>query len=374
MLAFFAFIIVGALVAVSFGNYATDLFIGDGAPAIWVKVFTSAIIVLLTIVNLIGANAVTRAQTVVVSIVLVVLVGFALAMLSQINTSFLAPSTYPPLSYILASVALTFFSYLGFGVIAFTGGDIVNPAKNMPRAMYISLGFTMALYVALAIGVFGTLTVSEVIANADTALAVAALPIFGQVGFTMISIAALFATTGSLNSQLFANSGLTNRMAQDGTLPPIFGRKYRRGGTYGLLIAAVITLIVANLFDLAAIASLGSAVALAIYVLITIAHLRIADETKASRPVLIVALIATSVAILVFAWYTLATEPQFFVILLAGIVLAWLIEAIWLGISKRQPKEGEPAPGTQDTDMDVTRSATGEAREPSEKEAGTPTT
>ena len=52
----------------------------------------------------------------------------------------------------------------------------------MPRAMYISLGFTMLLYVALAIGVFGTLTVQEVIANADTALAVAAYPIFGAAG------------------------------------------------------------------------------------------------------------------------------------------------------------------------------------------------
>jgi amino acid transporter len=342
MLGFFSYIIVGAMVAASFGSYASELFLGDGAPALWAKIFASAIIILLTIVNMIGAEAVTRAQTVVVSIVLLVLVGFALAMLTQIDTSLLAPSTYPPLSNILASVALTFFAYLGFGVIAFTGGDIVDPVRNMPRAMYISLGFTMFLYVALAIGVFGTLTVQEVIANADTALAVAALPIFGQFGFTMISIAALFATTGSLNSQFYANIGLTNKMAQDGTLPPVFGRKYQRGGTYGLLIASVITLIIASLFDLAAIASLGSAVALAIYVLITIAHLRMANETKASKPVLIVALMATSIAILLFAWYTLVTDPQFFVVLLASIVLAWVIEAVWRGISKRQQNVSEP--------------------------------
>ena len=55
----------------------------------------------------------------------------------------LAPAAYPPLSKIFASVALTFFAYLGFGVISFVGGDIENPKENMPRAMYISLGFTM---------------------------------------------------------------------------------------------------------------------------------------------------------------------------------------------------------------------------------------
>jgi amino acid transporter len=215
----------------------------------------------------------------------------------------------------------------------------------MPRAIYISLCFTIILYVALSVGVFGTLTVEEVIANADTALAVAALPIFGQAGFTLISVAALFATTGSLNSQLYANTGLTGRMAEDGTLPPVFGRKMERGGTYGLVIASVITLIVTNLFNLATIASLGSAVALSIYVLITIAHLRLADETKASKPVLILALLTASLAILLFAWYTLETDPQFFVVFLASIVLAWVVEAILRRTSKREPGASEN-PGT----------------------------
>ena len=81
--------------------------------------------------------------------------------------------------------------------------------------------------------------------------------------------------------------------------------------------------------------------ALAIYVLITIAHLRMAKETGASRAMLVLALITTSVAILLFAWYTLKTAPQTFAILVATIVLAWVVEAIWRSISKRQLKSGE---------------------------------
>jgi amino acid transporter len=204
--------------------------------------------------------------------------------------------------------------------------------------MYISLGFTMALYVALAVGVFGTLTVEEVIANADTALAVAALPIFGALGYTMISIAAVFATTGATNSQLYATLGASYAMAKDGHLPPVFGKHGRRGpgGAQGLVISALIAIALAVFFDLGAIASLGSAVALLIYVLITIAHFRLANETGASKAVLALALITTSIAILVFAWYTLRTDPQTFVVLLVTIVLAWVVEAIWRGISKRK--------------------------------------
>jgi len=264
-------------------------------------------------------------------------------MLLQIDPSLLAPAGYPPMGNVLASVALTFFAYLGFGVLAFAGGDIEDPAKNMPRAMYISLGFTMLLYVSLAIGVFGTLTVGEVVANADTALAVAALPVFGAFGYTMISIAAVFATTGAVNSQLYASVGATYAMAKDGHLPPAFGLKRRRreGGTQGLVITALLSILLAVFFDLGAIASVGSAVALAIYVLITIAHLRMARETSASRPILTVALIATTVAILLFCWYTLVTAPQTFVVLVLTIVLAWVVEAVWRSISKRELRSSE---------------------------------
>ena len=344
MLGYFSVLIVTAMVAVTFGNYATDLFLGENANPIWVKIFAAAIIIVLTFVNSISAEAVTRAQTVIVSVVLVILSGFAIAMLSQMDVTLLSPSGYPSFSYIMASVALTFFAYLGFGVISFSGGDIENPKVNMPRAMYISLGFTTVLYVALAIGVFGTLTVDEVIANKDTALAVAALPIFGTAGYTMISISALFSTTGATNSQLYATVGATYAMAKDGTLPPVFAkpRRYRPGGSQGLVISSLLILALALLFDVTAISSIGSAVALAIFALVTIGHMRMRKETGASLFMLILALIATTLAILLFAWYTLLTSPQTFAILVVTIILAWVVEAIWRSISKREVKAVEP--------------------------------
>ena len=67
-----------------------------------------------------------------------------------------------------------------------------------------------------------------------------------------------------------------------------------------------------------------------------------AGETKASQPVLMLALVATSGAILLFAWYTLLTEPQIFAVLLVSIVLAWVVEAIWRRIGRRQPQVSEP--------------------------------
>jgi L-asparagine transporter-like permease len=153
----------------------------------------------------------------------------------------------------------------------------------------------------------------------------------------MISIAAIFATTGATKSQLYASIGATYAMAKDGHLPPVFAlKRRRRGGTQGLVISSLLIILLAVLFDVSAIASIGSAVALAVFVLITIAHLRMTNETKASRPVLYLTLIATSLAVLLFAWYTLLTAPETFAVLVGTIILAWVVEAIWRWYSKRE--------------------------------------
>ena len=49
---------------------------------------------------------------------------------------------------------------------------------------------------------------------------------------------------------------------------------------------------------------------------------------------MILALITTLVAILLFAWYTMLNDPQTFVFLVATIILTWVVEAVWRGISK----------------------------------------
>ena len=67
-----AVVIVTAMVAVSFGGYATSLFIGENADPAWDNVFTTAVILLMVGVNLVGASFVARAQTVIVAGVLAV--------------------------------------------------------------------------------------------------------------------------------------------------------------------------------------------------------------------------------------------------------------------------------------------------------------
>jgi amino acid transporter len=62
-------IVITALVAVSFGSYATSLVIGEEASAVWVKVFAAAILLIMLWLNVAGSKAVARVQTVIVWVV-----------------------------------------------------------------------------------------------------------------------------------------------------------------------------------------------------------------------------------------------------------------------------------------------------------------
>src|ERR1700751_3748444 len=187
--------------------------------AVWIKTFAALIIIVMTAVNVVGSQLVANAQTVIVYVVLGILTLFAVVTLVNMNPSLLAPSKYPPLRDIISSVALTFFPFLGFGIIPFTAKDLAKPSRQLPRAMYLALGIATVIYIAIALGVFGTLTVDKVISSGGTAIAVAAEPTLGRAGYWLITITALFATAGATNAGLYPAQGLSERLAGGGRVP-----------------------------------------------------------------------------------------------------------------------------------------------------------
>ena len=235
--------IITGMVAVSFGSYASEAFADGGAGL--TKLFAVLIVLAMTLLNILGSEAVAKAQTVVVVVVIGILAIFAVTTLSNINLDLLATSGYPPLSDIVSSVALTFFAYLGFGVITFTAKDLADPARELPRAVYGALSIATVIYVAVSLGVFGVLTVEEVISSGGTALAVAAEPTLGSLGYGLMSITALFATAGATNSGLYPAAGLCEQLAATGQFPPGLGGRIGGRAPAGLLVTAAAAIILA---------------------------------------------------------------------------------------------------------------------------------
>ena len=324
--------IITAMVAVSFGSYASAAFADGGAT--WTKIFAVLVVLVMATLNVLGSQAVAKAQTVVVVVVVGILTVFAVATLSNLDTSLLAFSGYPSLRAVVSSVALTFFAFLGFGVITFTAKDLANPARQLPRAVYLALAIATVVYVAVALGAFGTLTVDEVVESGGTALAVAAQPILGDAGYWLMSVTALFATAGATNSGLYPATGLCEHMASAGQFPPVLGRRFGNRAPAGILLTAAVAIGLSIGFSLTAIASIGSAVALIVFALVSAGHLRVRGETGASVWLLALAIASAVIVLVTFAFTTLVEEPATAVALL---VILLMSSALDLGWKHRRP-------------------------------------
>jgi amino acid transporter len=333
-----AFVIVCSMVAVSFGSYASSLFAGDDAWSGWDNVFSSLLVVAMVAINMVGATFVSRVASVMVVVLLAVFGVFVWVTLFEIDTSLLAFDTYPSFGDVVASVALTFFAFLGFGVMTFTVGSLARPERELPRAMVLALGLTTLTYVLIALGVFGTLTTEEVIGYGETAIAEAARPALGDAGYTVMAVAALLATAGATNATLFGGRNLTAMLAELGQFPPVFGRGSRLGPHGGLMITGALVLVVANSVDLSAIASVGSACALVVFLLVGIAGFRRRAETGAAGWLVLVGVTATALVLVLFAIDTLQNAPQTFTAMVGIAALAVAADFVW----KRQRPAATP--------------------------------
>ena len=328
-------IIVIAMVASSFGTYSTALFTGGGQSATLIKILATAIVAgVVVLSSLGGAKAIAKAQAVLVRLVIVILMGIAAITMFTADWSLLAPATYPPVSDIVGSIALTFFAFLGFNMISFTAKDLKDP-DDLGPASYIAILVAIAIYVAVSLGVFGQLTPQEVTDAGAMAIALAVKPVLGQIGYVIVAITAMLSTAGAINANLYAAPGLLGTMAADGTLPSFFGAKK---GKYpaSLLVTAALILVFVWVFDLSAIASLGSAVALFIFLVISIGHIRIRKETGANVILLAFGGLTVVVTLVSFFSTTLKTSPASLIAFVVLVVLAVVADTVWRSVRARR--------------------------------------
>jgi len=293
------------------------------------------LVIVMSGLNVAGSTLVAKVQSLIVFVVVGILAFFAIVTATEANPALVAPSTYPSLRLIISSVALTFFAFLGFGVVTFTAKDLRDPSRQLPRAMTIAIGVAAVIYIAVSLGVFGTLGVDQVIASGPTAIAVAAQPVLGDLGFWLMLVTALFATAGATNAGLYPAIGLSDHLAATGQWPTAMGR--RIGSIpVGLVVPAVAIIAMLLFFDLSAIASIGSAVALMIFGLVSIGHLRVRQETGANLGVLVLAIATTVISLVTFIFTTLIEEPASIATLIAIVIVSALIDLTWARIRDRR--------------------------------------
>jgi APA family basic amino acid/polyamine antiporter len=109
------------------------------------------------------------------------------------------------------------FSQTGWNGVTFTGGEIRDPGRTLPRALLLGCGTVVALYLMANVAYVLTLSLSE-IQNADKGRVGTATmeAILGSVGAKLMAAGIMVSTFGCVNALVLSGPRVYYAMARDG--------------------------------------------------------------------------------------------------------------------------------------------------------------
>lgn len=333
LLMYFSMVINESLVARTFGTYTLQLF--DVEKGSWlVPALGVGLLLFAFFVNILGNKFI---QTFSFFMAFIKIGGLALLAVGGLWASgfdFESISVAPEnttASGFLGAVALGILAYKGFTTITNSGGEIKNPHQNVGRAIIISIGICIAVYMLVAFAVGGNLTIDEIVQAKDYALAEAARPAYGQYGLWITVGFAIVATVSGVIASVFAVSRML-AMLTDMKLVPhshfgMPGDIQKHTLVYTIVLAMLLTVF----FDLSRIASLGAI----FYIIMDIAihwgvfrHLR--KEINANAFILITAIILDGIVLGAFLIVKAQSDMLVIYVALAGMAIIFAGERLFL--------------------------------------------
>ncbi len=326
-----------ALYARAFGGYAVT-FLPANSSSSWIGILGTGIVLLFVLLEFIGARAVAAFESVNEFIKITILTLFAVIGYFSIKPQLLSLTRWPGTSHILFGAALIFIAYEGFGLITNAAEDMRTPHKTLPKALYLSIAIVILLYVSVSMNVVGHLSVAQIVKAQDYALAQAAVPFLGRVGFVVIVITALLSTASAINATLYGGSNVSYMIARDGELPKVFERTVFREAKEGMLITAALVIVFLNTLPLDRIALLGSGAFLLIYGSVNVAHLKLYKETKAKPLLIWTAILGDLASFVVLTIYSLQKAPVTLWVLVGVVAFSFTLEWGYRTITRRDLK------------------------------------
>lgn len=166
---------------------------------------------------------------------------------------------------LVQAMGYRFIALQGFDLIAAVGGEVRHPKRNLPRAIYLSLGIALAIYLPLiflisTVGVGpGEHVAERARVNPEGLVADAAERFLGPAGFWLVILAGVLSMLSALRAKLLGASGVAFSMARDRTLPRLLGRMRGRSGTPAIGVAVTALALAAVVVAIGDVSAAGAA-------------------------------------------------------------------------------------------------------------------
>ncbi len=236
---------------------------------------------LLTLLNTKGTKESGTFQIVVTVGKVALLIWFVGGGLSSVTAEMMIDRLSTDIVAITSTSAMVFITFFGFSAIAASAGEVKDPVKNIPKAIFWSMGIVTVLYTA----VVAVILAAGLTEYTEAAMGSAAKLFLGPVGGAVIVGGALFSMISASNASIMAGSRVAMAMAHLNHLPTLLGRVHPKTHTpvAALILVGVAIGIFAVLLPLEDLAHFADTVLLLALILVNaalIAHRRMHPDLE----------------------------------------------------------------------------------------------
>ena len=291
----FAYTVACALYAAGFGSFFLEFLARyfPGTHGLMVSVAgehaATVFMILLagtafTLLNVRGAGVTGKAENVMVIAKIAVLAVFIVfgieSMLGDVPAAKAEFEPFFPkgMSGVFIAMGLTFIAFEGYDLIATVAEEIKDPAKNIPKATFVSLGVTVFIYMCVLVVSLGAVHSDDLASweflgkYQEIAIVKAAAQMMPGIGVFLIVFGGVLSTVSALNATVLASSRVAFSMARDGWLPGKMATIHRRRRTphVAIIVTGAIFLITAVALPVDALGSAASVMFLLVFAMVNL--------------------------------------------------------------------------------------------------------
>lgn len=216
---------------------------------------------------------------------LIPLVFILLIGVKDISFSNFAFESFPTTDSLGEASLLLFFAFLGAESALSVSGEVSKPQKNIPRAIFISIGFVLLLYIFIQL--ISQAILGPALADyTENTLGHVANQIVGPVGLTLLTIGAGVSMFGNLSSEILSMPRVLFTASKDGLIPvKILSKIHPKFATpyIAIIVYVLFDLILASSGGFKQLIVVSSASSLLIYLGVVTANIKLRYSNRKEK-------------------------------------------------------------------------------------------
>jgi amino acid transporter len=246
-------------------------------------VLLTAIIAVICWINVRGIRQSSLVVNVLTVAKLLPLVIFIVVGVFYVNWNALTEPATLTREQLTTGALLLIFGFGGYEVVPVLGGETRDPRRTIPFALVMTIIIVGAVTLLTQIVAFGTL---PGIASSRTPLADSAAVFLGAAGAVMITVGAVFSTSGNNMGQALSGSRNLYALAERGDLPKWFGHVHPvyRTPDHAIIVTAAVSLVLAVTGSFVTMAAASAISRLLVYVMTCASTIRLRAQRFQNDP------------------------------------------------------------------------------------------